>query len=464
MPPSTTADALPGAPIAAPSALRELVRLALPVIGLNLLNVTALIVDAVMCGNLPDGEVALMALGFAGQISFIMIVIMMGVTVGAVALVARAHGARARDRVQHLFQQSVQLTLIVGVVAGVLGVAMTRPLLWMLGATPAVEDAAFTYMAPLMATTVVVYLNILLGAVLRGVGNTRLALLVAVVVNLLNVLLNTVLIFGMGPVPSFGLAGAAWGTILAQAVGVWLTVYLLRRGAEPALELSLRWAPMDLPLAKELFRVGAPAALDMLIMNSALLVIIALLGRAEPLAVAAHGIGMRLQSLAFVPGLSIAQATGALVGQGLGAGDVPRVRQVVRAASWLAASVLSSMGVLIILFAAPLIALFGAHPGSVLGDLTYTWMWLLALGMPLVGAHFAFVGLFQGSGATNTGLAINALTVFFFQIPLSLLLGPVLGFGPLGIWIAFPASYGMKLLLELWAYRRGRWAKVGVHA
>jgi putative MATE family efflux protein len=464
MPPSTTVDALPGAPFAAPSALRELVRLALPVIGLNLLNVTALIVDAVMCGNLPNGEEALMALGFAGQISFLMIVIMMGVTVGAVALVARAHGARARDRVQHLLQQSVQLTLIVGVVAGALGVAITRPLLWMLGATPAVEDAAFTYLGPLMGTTVIVYLNILFGAVLRGVGNTRLALFVAIVVNLLNVLLNTVLIFGMGPVPSFGLAGAAWGTILAQLVGVLLTVYLLRRNAEPALELRLSWAPMDLPLAKELFRVGAPAALDMMIMNSALFVIIALLGRAEPLAVAAHGIGMRLQSLAFVPGLSISQATGALVGQSLGAGDVPRVREVVRASSWLAAGVLSAMGVMIILFAAPLIALFGAHPGSVLGDLTYTWMWLLALGMPLVGAHFAFVGLFQGSGATNTGLAINALTVFFFQIPLSLLLGPMLGWGPLGIWIAFPASYGMKLLLELWAYRRGRWAKVGVHA
>lgn len=464
MPPSTTVDALTGAPLAAPSALRELVRLALPVIGLNLLNVTALIVDAVMCGNLPNGEEALMALGFAGQISFLMIVIMMGVTVGAVALVARAHGARARDRVQHLLQQSVQLTLIVGVVAGALGVAITRPLLWMLGATPAVEDAAYTYLAPLMAATVIGYLNILFGAVLRGVGNTRLALFAAIVVNLLNVLLNTVLIFGMGPVPALGLAGAAWGTILAQLVGVLLTVYLLRRGAEPALELRLSWAPMDLPLAKELFRVGAPAALDMMIMNSALFVIIALLGRAEPLAVAAHGIGMRLQSLAFVPGLSISQATGALVGQSLGAGDVPRVRQVVRASSWLAAGVLSAMGVMIILFAAPLIALFGAHPGSVLGDLTYTWMWLLALGMPLVGAHFAFVGLFQGSGATNTGLAINALTVFFFQIPLSLVLGPVLGWGPLGIWIAFPASYGMKLLLELWAYRRGRWAKVGVHA
>jgi Na+-driven multidrug efflux pump len=122
------------------------------------------------------------------------------------------------------------------------------------------------------------------------------------------------------------------------------------------------------------------------------------------------------------------------------------------------------LGLLIILFATPLIAMFGAQPGSVLGELTWTWMSLLALGMPLVGAHFAFVGLFQGSGATNTGLAINALTVCLFQVPLSLILGPGLGLGPLGIWIAFPASYGLKLVLELVAYRREGWIKVGVHA
>ena len=79
MPPSTTVDALPEALPAAPSARRELIRMSLPVIGLNLLNVTAVIVDAIMCGHLPNGEEALTALGFAGQISFLMVVIMMGV-------------------------------------------------------------------------------------------------------------------------------------------------------------------------------------------------------------------------------------------------------------------------------------------------------------------------------------------------------------------------------------------------
>ncbi|MCA9578374.1 MAG: MATE family efflux transporter [Polyangiales bacterium] len=464
MPPATTDAPFASTPAAAPSALRELMRLAWPVVGLNVLNVLALIVDAIMCGHLENGEEALMALGFAGQILFLMVVIMMGITVGAVALVARAHGAGARERVQHLLQQSLQLTVLLGVVAGALGVAGSRPLLRMLGADDAVTEAGFGYLAPLMGATVFAYLNILLGAVLRGVGNTRLALFVAMVVNALNVLLNAALIFGLGPVPAFGLPGAAYGTIVAQIVGVLLSVALLRRGVEPALELRLGWAPLDLPLARELLRVGAPAALDMMILNAALFLIIALLGRADPLAVAAHGIGMRLQSLAFVPGLSIAQATGALVGQSLGAGNVERVRQVVRASSALSAGVLSALGVLIIVLAAPLIALFGAQPGSPLGELTWTWMSLLALGMPLVGAHFAFVGLFQGSGATNTGLTINALTVFFFQIPLSLVLGPLLGLGPLGIWIAFPASYALKLVLEVVAYRRDGWIKLGIHA
>jgi putative MATE family efflux protein len=393
-----------------------------------------------------------------------MIVIMMGITVGAVALVARAHGARERGRVQHLLQQSVQLTLALGVVAGVCGAFFTEPLLRVLGATEEVIGPALEYTLPLMLGTVVVYLNILFGAVLRGVGNTRLAFAVALLVNALNVGINAVFIFGYGPIPAMGLAGAAYGTLIAQTAGVVATVVLLRRNLEPALELRLSWAPWDLPLAKQLFKVGAPAALDMAILNLALFVIIALLGRTAQLAVAAHGIGMRIQSLAFVPGLSIAQATGALIGQSLGASDVPRVREVLRASGWLAAGILSALGVAIVIFSSPLLSLFGATPGTELAALTTLWMRLLALGMPLVGAHFAFVGLFQGSGATRTGLAINALTVFLLQIPLSIVLGPVLGWGPLGIWIAFPASYAMKIALEVVAYRRGRWAKVGVHA
>src|SRR5690606_12361417 len=158
------------------------------------------------------------------QILFLMVVIMMGITVGAVALVARAHGAGARDRVQHLLQQSLQLTVLLGVVAGALGVVSSRPLLRMMGADAAVTEAGYGYLAPLMGATVFAYLNILLGAVLRGVGNTRLALFVAMVVNALNVALNAALIFGVGPVPAFGLAGAAYGTIVAQVVGVVLSV------------------------------------------------------------------------------------------------------------------------------------------------------------------------------------------------------------------------------------------------
>src|SRR6185503_13924490 len=106
--------------------------------------------------------------------------------------------------------------------------------------------------------------------------------------------------------------------------GLVLLVWLLRRGSVPGVELRLRPAPLDLPLARQLFRVGAPAALDLVILNGGLLSIVGMLGRIEQAAVAAHGIGLRIQALAFVPGLGVSQATGALVGQALGAGDAAR--------------------------------------------------------------------------------------------------------------------------------------------
>ena len=455
---------MPPAARAAPSAMRELVDLAAPVIGLNVLNVTATLVDTVMVGHLQEGETALTALGFAGQITFMMIVASMGLTVGTVALIARAHGGGDRARVDHLLHQSVQLTVLLGVVAGALGYAAMRPILRVLSAPPHVLEAAVSYLAPLMVGTVVVYLVILYGAALRGVGNTRLAFWVSLVINGCNVVFNAALIFGAGPLPPLGLEGAAYGTLAAHVIGLGLTLWLLRRGAEPSLTPRLRWEKIDRPLAAEVLRVGAPAALDVSILNFSLFVIIGLLSRVDPLAVAAHGIGLRVQSLAFVPGLSISQATGALVGQSLGAANLGRVREIVRASGALACGVLSLLGVLLMLFATPLLRAFGAEPGTPLEELSRMWMLLLAAGMPLVGAHFAFNGLFQGSGQTPTGLRINAFTVFAFQIPLSFLLGPGLGYGAFGIWLAFPASYVLKVGLEVLAYRREGWARVGLHA
>lgn len=445
-----------GRPIAA-----RLVSLAWPIIGINVLTVLALAVDTAMCGRLPNASTALTGLGFATQVSFLLMVAMMGLTVGTVATVARAYGAGHRDRIAHVLQQSTQLTLLLGLGVAVVGNLLAEPILALLGASDANIEAGLRYLRPMLSGAAFSYLIILYAAVCRGVGNTRLAFGVSLLQNLLNFCFNYLLILGNFGFPSLGLQGAAIGTVASQAIAVLVMIGLLRGGALPALELRLRPAPLDRSLAADLVRVGTPASLDMLVLNAAFLSIVGMLGRIDELAVAAHGVGLRVQALAFVPGMSISQATGALVGQALGRSDVDEANAVVRSAIVMATVVMSTLALALIWGAGPIVALFDIPEHTELSDLTVLWMKVLGYGLPIVGFNITVSGMLQGAGATRTSLRINAWGTLAFQIPASLLLGFVFGLGSFGVWLGFPLSFVFRLFLYGRAWREGSWAKTG---
>ena len=444
------------------SIFRRLFDLALPIVGLNLLGVLSLAVDTAMCGRLLEAEEALTALGFASQIIFLLMVAMLGLTVGTVAFVSRAHGAGDSKRVGHVLHQSVVLTYFVSLLVAVVGNLSAGTIIGWLGAVDEVRTLAVSYLRPLLTFTVFYYLNMLLAAALRGVGNTRLPFMVALLSNTLNIGLNYGLILGRFGLPALGVIGAAWGTVISQAFALCLTVWLLNRGAVPGIVARLGWTKVDRPMAKELFVVGAPAALDMVIMNVAFLSIVGMLGRIAQVAVAAHGVGLRIQSLAFVPGLGISQATGVMVGNALGADNVDEVKEVVRSSVLLSTATMSVLGLAIVFFAEPIIALFGVLKGTELAEFSLIWMRILGWGMPIVGVHIAFVGMLRGAGATNTSLMINAIWTLLLQVPLSVFLGFGLGWGAFGIWVAFPIAFVVKMFHGWWAYRAEGWARTGL--
>lgn len=446
-----------------PSMARRLASLSWPLIGLNVLNVLALAVDTAMCGRLDHAEVVLTALGFSTQLAFLLMVAMIGLTVGTVATIARAHGAWSPARVAHTLTQSAQLTALLGLGIGLLGQVVAGPFVSLMGGSDEVRAVAVTYLRPLLAGTALPYLSILFAAALRGVGTTRLAFAVALVINALNALFNYALILGHFGMPRLGIQGAAYGTVMAYTCGVALMMGLLVRGHVPALQLRPRLLPIDVPLAKALFRVGWPASVDVVVLNAAFLSIIGMLGRIDELAVAAHGIGLRVQALAFVPGMSVSQATAALVGQALGGGDATRAREVLRASMVLCVVMMTSLGGLIIVGGDAIVEIFDVAPTSRLGVLSLTWMDLLGYGMPIVGFYIAYVGLLQGAGATRVSLRINLMTTFGFQMPASYLLGFPLGLGAWGVWAGFPLAFVLKVALAHRAYRRGDWAAVGAH-
>ncbi|TFH29920.1 MAG: MATE family efflux transporter [Myxococcales bacterium] len=440
---------------------RRLFDLAMPIVGLNVLSVLTLAVDTAMCGRLENAEEALTALGFAGQLIFLLMVAMLGLTVGTVAFIARAHGAGETDRVNHVLHQSILLTYVVSIAVAIVGNLGAGAAMEALGADGTVRDLGVEYLRPLVGLTVFFYLNMLFAAALRAIGNTMLPFMIALFTNVLNIVLNYGLIFGRLGLPAMGVRGAAWGTVIAQAVAVILMVLLLRRDVVYGMRAYLHLAPIDRPLANDLFRVGAPAALDMLVLNIAFLSVVGMLGRVAQVAVAAHGIGLRIQSLAFVPGLGVAQAIGAMVGNALGGGDVREARVVVRGGIMLSTGIATVIGLAIVFGAVPILGIFDVDPATELGRYSLLWMRILGWGMPIVGVHIALIGMLRGAGATNTSLMINIVGTVVIQVPLSWFLGFVLGWGAFGIWVAVPVSFVVRMCLGILAYRRGTWAQAG---
>jgi putative MATE family efflux protein len=433
----------------------------MPIVGLNVLTVVTLAVDTAMCGRLVDAEEALTALGFAGQLIFLLMVAMLGLTVGTVAFIARAHGSGGSERINHVLHQSILLTYIVSIAVAIIGNLGAGTVMGWLGADATVTELGVGYLRPLLTFTVFFYLNMLFAAALRAVGNTMLPFMIALVSNLLNIVLNYGFILGRLGLPALGVRGAAWGTVISQAVAVILMVLILRRGAVHGVRARVHLARIDRPLANDLFRVGAPAALDMLVLNVAFLSVVGMLARVAQVAVAAHGVGLRVQSLAFVPGFGVSQAIGAMVGNALGAGDEGEARQVVRGGMVLSTAIMTVLGLSIVFGAEPIIAIFDIDPATELGRYSILWMRILGLGMPIVGVHIALIGMLRGAGATNTSLMINIVGTMLIQVPLSWFLGFVVGWGAFGIWVAVPISFVVRLGLGVLAYRQGAWAQTG---
>ena len=441
--------------------MRRLVDLAAPIAGINVLGVLALVIDTAMLGRLDNAEVLLTALGFAAQIVLVLMVAMLGLCVGTVSVVARAFGAGKQGHVNHVLLQATILTVLLSVVVGVSGNIAAPWMMYALGASEASTTSGLEYLRPLLSGVGLHYLMILYAAIMRGVGNTRIALLVSLFCTAVNVVANYVLIYGAWGLPALGMRGAAYGTLLSQAVGAGLFIYILHKGTVGGLQMRFRLEPIDRALASLLFRVGSPAALDILLVNLNFLAIVRMLGWFDEITVAAHGIGLRLQSMAFVPGLGIAHATAALSGQALGAGDISGAHSVARASKYLCIGVMTFLGLLIIFAVEPITALFDVDPQSKLGKYTMTWIGILGYTMPIVGWYISVVGVLQGAGDTATSLRINFYTSVTLLVPSGIFFAYVLDLGATGIWLSLPFAAAVRTVWVEIAFRRGRWAEVG---
>ena len=337
---------------------RRIWTLAWPTVIYSLLELSVGLADLMMVRGL--GHEATAAIGLNRQVTFLVEAASLAVATGVLTLVSQGVGAGDREQVDGAIEQSMRLVVLLSVPTTLVGYAASRPVLGALQASPETILHGTPYLRIYFLGTVFLWTNFVAAAVYRGTGDAVTPLKLTSVVALLNVALNYVFIFGTGPVPAYGVAGAAIGTISARAIGAVVYLALLARAGGYARLRLHSWQRFDGAVVRRVLRVGTPPALAGLARNGARLVFLGLLGLSTLGASiqAAVGVGLQVRLLSVLPALAFQVATATLVGQAVGGRDLDRAETLGHRAVALLALIMGVVAGATFILARPLASLF----------------------------------------------------------------------------------------------------------
>ncbi len=390
-------------------------------------------------------------MGLAGTaVAFPLQLFVMGVAtmggVGAASLVSRSLGAGDPERADRALGTLVTISLTAGTVAVLLGWLFLPSLLLLLGATREIMPFARAYTGIILFGIPLQVLGVGLNNVVRAEGNARTAMVTMFISALANMVLDPVFIFGFG----WGIAGAAWATVISQGlVVVWLGIYVF--SGKSALKLQAAHLLPRADIIKEILSVGASEFSRLTASSFIVAVVIHSMARfGSPVAVAAYGVVSRVLSLSFMPIFGIAQGLQPILGYNYGARLYGRAHRAIRL-SVLAATVLSTLGFLLLqLFPGPIFSAFTLDAGlRFLGARSIRFM---TLGFFFIGFQVIGAGLFQALGKAAPALFLSLSRQVFLFLPLILLLPRF--WGLMGVWLSFPFADVLSALVTFAFFSR----------
>ncbi len=410
------------------------------------------IVDMAYVGRLGAAELAAVSVG--GIVSFILYTVAAGISIGTLSLVSRYWGGRRYDMAALVLAQSIYLSIIVSFFFSLKGWYLAKPFLYILGARGEVHDMSIAYFKIICLGSASIFVAGSFAAALRGAGDTTTPLKVISFAFALNIVLDPILIFGLLGVPAMGVAGSALATVIARMVSLAILAWVvLRRHA--LFDLSGAFNIIRWPLIGHIIRIGFYSTMEMVIQTASGLVFLRIVAPFGTVALAAYGIGIRLQMLVTKPGVGVGYASGILVGQSLGAGMPHRARR----SSWY-----SLMLFEIVLL--PIVVMFLAFPGDMVGFFNKDsgvvccgsqFLVCVALSMFFVAATIVLGMSMNSAGDTRSPMIITAIGMFGIGIPLAYTWSHFRGIE--GVWLAILLSSAVEGLLMMVWFKRGRWLK-----
>jgi putative MATE family efflux protein len=422
------------------------------------------IVDHAMVGHYV-GFQGNAAIGVSWQIFLVVIVFITSLFTGMGILVARFTGANEPEKVNRTVYQAflTALVLAVGIMAPI-GYVLSPVLLDLVNATPAVQAEALPYIRIMFLFSFGMMLFFMLGGALRSAGDAQTPLRLGIVLTVLNVVLNVIFIRGLGPIPAFGTAGAAMGTVIAGAIVSLVGVGFLFSGSfviQFHRGMDLR---PDVAIIRSLFRFGLPTGFQGVAMNVAGVLLIRFVGSLELSAEAQAIYAVSYTQLfSFITWTSVGLmgATAAVAGQNLGAGRPDRTRKTTWAAARIGLSVAGGVGLLFLLLPKQLLAMFGLTDPVVVALGVELLSYLSVSGLFITTA-LAYTGGLQGTGDTKSPLYISIVSQIVVPLGMCAAVDLVRGLEPGDIWLAIVLGHATRCFLSVLVFRREKWRDIEV--
>jgi len=439
---------------------KAVVLLAIPMILEMVLESVFALVDLYFVGHLPDASAAIQVVGLTESVLSIIYALAIGLSMATTAVVARRIGEKQPALAAKAGMQAINIAIMLNLVISALGVIFGKEILLLMGASEAAATAGEPFIQIMMGGSLIIVLLFLINGIFRGAGNAAIAMRSLWIANLSNIILCPIFINGLGPIPAYGLTGAAIATTIGRSLGVAYQIYNLSTG-KGMLKAKLSDMLPDITQTIALIKIAAPAVLQFMIASCSwifLAQMVATTGGDH--GSAGYQTALRLMMFFMLPAWGLSNAASTLVGQNLGANLVQRAEQSVKQTAIFSVVFMAVVMLTTFIFGRELISFFTNDP--LVQEIAVQATYIMSSGYIFYGIGMVLVNAFNGAGDTGTPTWINFFGFWLFQIPLAYSLAKVFQMGPTGVFIAVPVAETAICIAGYILFKKGKWKTVQV--
>ncbi len=431
---------------------RAIALLAIPMMLEMMMESLFAVVDMFWVAHLGADAVA--TVGFTEALLTLIYTVALGLSIATAATVARRIGEKDPQAASETAAQGIMLGAIIALIVGVSGAVFAPELLALMGASPAVVKVGSGYARAIFGGSGTVMLLFLINAVFRGAGDAALAMRVLWTANLINIFLNPLLIFGIGPFPKLGVTGSGIGTTIGRSIGVLLQLWMLTQSRSRVV-VHAREFRLRVGVMLNLLRLSLGGMLQYFVGTSSWILLIRMTAPFGSVVIAGYTIMLRIILFALLPSWGMANAAATLVGQNLGAKKPERAESAVWRAGFYNMIILGAVAILFITFAPQLVGIFTNDPA--VAHVAASALRIISCGYIFYAWGMVAIQAFNGAGDTITPTLINLFCFWACQLPIAWWLAFHTAMRSNGIFAAIAISQSAIAVIGMLAFRRGKW-------